>query len=459
MRSQFTSPFGSALLLGLIAPALTSACGGDSEEPGASAVPGYSGVPGTQNAMNNTNPLQPGQTNDQTQGANTDGQSGNSATNNNGTAGNQNNGQQSNEANEQNINGNVDTSGQSNTGGGNNGMNNQGNTGTNDGSSDTMPTDEGDDTDPVNPPATAARVGAELCPAGPFGDPLAGNPQPEIFTRQVDGVFDFFNWEGVVWVDGALYWSEIGNNNEARINRKVPGQDMQRGFIADSGSNGLAVDLDGNLVAASHLPMGQISTFQLPGGARTVGNQQFEGQFFNSPNDLVLRNDGNIYFTDPAYQAGGNQPQSNNRVYRISPTGDLTEVDGSYQSPNGITLSPDGNTLYVSGDGPLRAYPLDAAGVPGAPSTFPMQLQVPDGMTVDCAGNIYAVEYNARRIQIFSPDGNQIGTITSNLFDQPLTNVAFGGDDMQTLFISGAVIGANQGAIYSMQMNVPGMPY
>lgn len=443
------SLFRSRLLLGLIVPALTSACG--SEPDGDSAVPAFSGTPGTRDATDNiTGAVQPS---DQTQGI--DG-----GANNNGTAGSQTTNSQNNEANEQNINGNVENGVQGDSSNTGQGSNDEGGAESSDNPLDTSQPNESGNTDPVNPQdSPTGRVGAELCPAGPFGNPLAGNPQPEIFTRQVEGVFDFFNWEGVVWVDGALYWSEIGNGNEARINRKVPGQDMERGFISDSGSNGLAVDLNGNLVAASHLPMGQISTFQLPGGDRTVGNQQFEGQFFNSPNDLVLRNDGNIYFTDPAYQSGGNQPQSNNRVYRISPAGEVSELDGSYQSPNGITLSPDGNTLYVSGDGPLRAYPLNTAGVAGAPSTFPLQLEVPDGMTVDCAGNIYAVEYNARRIQVFSPDGTQIGTIASNLFDQPLTNVAFGGDNRRTLFISGAVIGSNQGAIYSMEMDVPGLPY
>ena len=180
-------------------------------------------------------------------------------------------------------------------------------------------------------------------------------------------------------------------------------------------------DAAGNLIAATH-DIGAISTFQVASGARgTFGAQTFNGQRFNSPNDLVLRGDGNLYFTDPSFQAPGN-PQGATRVYRIDPAGVASIVD-SLGNPNGITLSPDGNMLYVTSDQGLRRYELAADGTPGAGTTVPLQegLQQADGMAMDCAGNIYTTEHGARRIRVFDPDGNQLasfggqGTFANNV--------------------------------------------
>ena len=281
----------------------------------------------------------------------------------------------------------------------------------------------------VPPPAGAGRIGAELCPPGPFGTPLAAAPMVQrLFTLDDDG---FFNFEGPVWTGSALYFSEIaGGNNPppSRINRYVPGAvTFERGVIENSGSNGMALDEAGNLIAATH-DVGAISTFQVAGGARgQFGTQNFNGQRFNSPNDLVLRGDGNLYFTDPSFQAPGN-PQGATRVYRISPDGVASVVDGSLGNPNGITLSPDGNTLYVTSSQGLRRYELAADGTPDAGTTIPLQqgLNEADGMAMDCAGNIYTTEHGQRRIRVFDPDGNQLASFSSTgTFAGNVTNLAF----------------------------------
>src|SRR5690606_28547153 len=113
--------------------------------------------------------------------------------------------------------------------------------------------------------------------------------------------------------------------------------------------------------------VGGISRLTLPGGAIARGNQTRNGQRFNSPNDLVIRNDGNIYFTDPDFQSPGGRIQGGTFVYRVAPplgSGEVTVIEEGLNNPNGITLSPDGNRLYVAGGSTLREYALDGTGVP-----------------------------------------------------------------------------------------------
>jgi gluconolactonase len=304
------------------------------------------------------------------------------------------------------------------------------------------------------------RAGVELCPPGPFGAPLPANPQVDkLFSV---GENNFFLFEGPVWANGTLYFSEIGGGSPpppSRVNRIGADGSLERVF-EDTGSNGLAIDDDGNLVAATH-DVGAISAFSLPGGARSaVGAQTFNGQRFNSPNDLVVRSDGNIYFTDPAFQAPGN-PQGTLRVYRLSPSGEASVVDASLSNPNGITMSPDGNTLYVTAAGRFVRYALAADGTPSAGTEITVDggLQTPDGMAMDCAGNVYTTEHFLRQIRIFDPSGNQIDLFElPPVVDRDITNLAFGGPNRTTLFITTTTQG-QEGGLFSVELQVPGLPY
>ena len=314
---------------------------------------------------------------------------------------------------------------------------------------------------PVTTEPRVGRVGAELCPAGPFGAPLPATPTvTKLFSV---GENNFFNFEGAVWVNGALYFSEIGGGSNpppSRINRFVPGGMFERGVIENSGSNGLAVDAQGNLIAATH-DVGAISTFALPGGARgQLGAQNFNGTRFNSPNDVVQRADGNVYFTDPTFQAPGN-PQGRTRVYRIPPQGAATVVDETLSDPNGITLSPDGNTLYVTSASGFRRYAVAADGSTGAGTTINLSdaLQTPDGMAMDCAGNVYTIEHFRRLIRVFDPSGTELGRFGGpQSFDRDITNMAFGGPNRTTLFVTSLTQGT-QGGVFSVELNIPGLPY
>ncbi len=321
-----------------------------------------------------------------------------------------------------------------------------------------MPPDE-----PPPPAQTGVgRVGVEQCPQGPFGAPLPDNP---VVTKLFSvGADNFFNFEGPVWVGDALYFSEIGggqNPPPSNINRFRPGGMLERGVLSNTGSNGLALDASGNLIAATH-DVGAISTFTVPAGTRGQrGAQTFNNTRFNSPNDLVERADGNIYFTDPSFQAPPGQGQGATRVYRVPPQGEATVVDGTLSNPNGITLSPDGNTLYVTSASGFRRYELAEDGTPGPAITINLAdgLQTPDGMGMDCAGNVYTVEHFRRLIRVFDPQGNEIGRFGGPAsFDRDVTNVAFGGADRRTMFVTTLTQG-QQGGLFQVQLNIPGFPY
>ncbi|MEO8177783.1 MAG: SMP-30/gluconolactonase/LRE family protein [Deltaproteobacteria bacterium] len=333
-----------------------------------------------------------------------------------------------------------------------------------------QPPPQGDDSDgepgvPNPPPAMTSpgvgRVGAELCPPGPFGAPLPATPTvTKLFSV---GENNFFNFEGAVWVNDALYFSEIGGGNNpppSNINRFIPGGTLERGVLKNTGSNGLAVDAQGNLIAATH-DVGAISTFALPGGARgPLGAQTFNGTRFNSPNDLVQRKDGNVYFTDPSFQAPGN-PQGSTRVYRIPPQGAATVVDDGLSNPNGITLSPDGNTLYVTSASGFRRYAVAIDGSTSAGATINLSdgLQTPDGMAMDCAGNVYTIEHSRRLIRVFGSAGNELGRFGGpQSFDRDITNMAFGGPNRSTLFVTSLTQGT-EGGVFSVELNIPGFPY
>jgi gluconolactonase len=222
--------------------------------------------------------------------------------------------------------------------------------------------------------------------------------------------------------------------------------------IADSGSNGLAVNAQGDIIAATHKWSG-ISRFVIATGARTAVASTFNGNVFTSPNDLTIANDGTIFFTDPNYQytsGMGRQPVTG--VYRVDVNGTVTLIDGSLNNPNGIALSPANDVLYVnSSSGALRTYPV-VNGQVFSGSDLVQGLSSPDGMTVDCRGNIYVTEHNAQRLRVFAPNGAQLATINLSPAAN-VTNAAFGGANGKTLYITGAQ------RVWSINLDVTGSPY
>ena len=264
-------------------------------------------------------------------------------------------------------------------------------------------------------------------------------------TRKDPGLY-----EGAVWIKDALYFSDFsfGPGFPSRIRKLGPDGSVSTAF-EDSGSNGLAIDAQGRLVVASHKDKA-LMRYTLD-GKRTPIAQRYQGQVFNSPNDIAIAADGTIYFTDPDYQktaAPGGQPVTG--IYRVALDGKVTLVDGSRKNPNGIALSLSGDVLYVNAsDGLLKAYPI-VNGVPGPGRDLVKGLAVADGMTLDCHGNLYVTEHEVKRVRVFSPQGKELATIR---VDANITNAAFGGQDGKTLYLTGA------GALWQVPLQVTGAPY
>jgi len=255
-------------------------------------------------------------------------------------------------------------------------------------------------------------------------------------------------YEGPVWIKGALYFSDFSFNSGFPSRIQTLGADgVMRTFIDNSGSNGLAVDNNGNILAATH-DKKAISRYNLSTKAREIIVGQYSGNPFNSPNDIAMSSKGIIYFTDPDFQksaaAGG---QSQTRAYQYD--GQTVKViEQSLYNPNGIALSPDELTLYISGNGVLRAYPIEGNSVGSGINLA--SVTSPDGMAIDCLGNIYVAEHDQKRLRVISPAGTDIATIK---VDANVTNAAFGGANGKTLYITGA------GILWKIDLNVVGKPY
>jgi len=309
-----------------------------------------------------------------------------------------------------------------------------------------------------------------VCPAGPFEAPgfaaaeprrVEGVPPPDAFNNDNN---DFTNIEGDVWIGDALYVSEInpkGGRPPARI-LKITADDKVSILLPDSGSNGLATNDAGELFAALHKD-GSVDKLNLTSGAATPLATAFMGVPFDSPNDLAVHHNGTVYFTDPSWQAPMPPPQAATRAYRIPPGGMPVAIE-QLDQPNGITLSKNQDFLYIGGN-QLKKYPLLADGSLGAGLIF-----VPngggDGMVIDCADNLYVAgpkcgdgnQCMQNSVAVFSSAGTFLGSFNVAGLAQS-TNVAFGGIDHKTLYVSGQGAGATQKGLFKVAMNLPGMPY
>ncbi len=331
-----------------------------------------------------------------------------------------------------------------------------------------------------NPPRRAMTVGALVamaslagmvgkahagwsCPAGPFGHPVPPGAQ----ITHLDNALprDAFNQngnlnanvEGPVWLGGSLYVSEFGQGANPPPSRvlQITGDTPGVVFSATAGTNGLATDAAGKLYGASH-KVGGIVRFGAAGEEPTVIVASYQGQRFNSPNDLAFRSDGTLYFTDPTWQAPSPPPQAKTRVYRVAPgSHKALVVDANRSQPNGITLSPDEKTLYLSSLDGLYKYAVAADGSVGPAKRFASQIGGADGMVVDCAGNLYVTSTD---VIVLNPSGKEIDRLPMPAGAGSVTNVAFGGAKRKTLFITAMGQGNGRG-VFKVDLKVPGMPY
>lgn len=249
--------------------------------------------------------------------------------------------------------------------------------------------------------------------------------------------------EGPVWArGGGLLFSDVPENKIWLIDAK--GKSVYRD--KSNGANGNTFDPQGRLLSCESRTRRVIR--QEKSGFITVLADRYEGKRFNAPNDIVVRRDGHIYFTDPAF---GNQAEGRELdffgVYHITPKGELELVAKPTGRPNGIALSPNGKILYVanSDDRNVRAYDVDAKGTATNERVIVDKVDgVPDGMKVDEKGNLYVT---AKGVSIFSPEGKHLHTI--EVSETP-ANCSWGDPDYQTLYITART------SIYRVKLDVKG---
>lgn len=314
--------------------------------------------------------------------------------------------------------------------------------------------------------AGAGGGGASICPPGSEAlklDLAGATPTEVAGVPPADGYSPGFSiLEGPVWIDGALFLSQISTSGQppaSRVLRVVPGSSAEV-FVDGAGTNGLAVDGAGQLFGARHED-GSISRFDLanPGAAPEAVVSEYMSARFNSPNDLAIRSDGNIYFTDPDWQSPDPNPQAEERAYRAAPGG-AVEPFGEYmesgstslvQKPNGVALTRDEQTLYVGGTSGLFKFPVAAGGAVGVGSRVTAIVGGVDGLAKDCAGNLYVT--TGQDVVVLDPNDDVVGSITVGI---QVTNVAFGGADRRTLYITS--LGGDP-KLHQVALNVPGYPY
>ena len=246
--------------------------------------------------------------------------------------------------------------------------------------------------------------------------------------------------EGPLWWHEGRYlvFSDIHNNRRMKYE---PGKGVSLLLEPTNRANGLTRDLQGRLVACEH-DSRRVSRQELDGSITVIANS-FQGRQINRPNDVVVKSDGSIYFTDP-----WTSPNAPNQwdlpfsgVYRVSPDlGTLSLLIDDFIIPNGLAFSPDEDVLYINDSrrGHLRAFDVQPNGTL-AKQTDRVFVElrgdepgVPDGMKVDVEGNVYCG--GAGGLWIRDPKGKKLGRIVHGA--PATTNLAFGGADWKTLYFT-----------------------
>ena len=298
----------------------------------------------------------------------------------------------------------------------------------------------------------------------------------------IEQVATGFTWvEGPIWIPaGYLMFADIPSNSIRKLTPDgVVSIFMQpSGYKGTSpyggkepGSNGMTLDQTGRLTVAGHAQRDVWRLESLQTGAQTILADSYQGKALNSPNDLVYKSDGSLYFTDPPYglptQGDGDSIKQLqvNGVYRVpdafdqkagaSPARDqLQLLVKDLPRPNGLAFSPDEKYLYVDNSEPkklwMRYRVKDDGTLTDAKvfydATSDARPGAPDGMKVDQTGNVYSTGPGG--VWIFSSVGKPLGVI---LTPERASNVAWGGVGRKTLYITAS------SSIYRVKLKVPGI--
>ena len=311
-----------------------------------------------------------------------------------------------------------------------------------------------------------------LAVAGRFGDVLAQGAQR---IEQMDPAFgniiatnepirqlatgfggDIGPAEGPLWMaeQRHLLFNDI---HTARRMRYTPGQNGATVAMEKTNeANGITRDLQGRILSAEHLTR-RVTRYE-PDGSVTVIANSFGGKRLLRPNDVIVKSDGSIYFTDPGGTAAPDQwDVTVSGVYRVSPDlGTMSLVVPDMTRPNGLAFSPDESILYVADSRrrQVRAYDMQPNGTTFLDTSRLFvdlggaEPGTPDGIKIDTQGNMYAG--GAGGLYIIDKTGKKLGRIVHG---QPATtNVAFGGDDWKTVYFT------SRSTLFSVNVKIAGVP-
>ena len=260
--------------------------------------------------------------------------------------------------------------------------------------------------------------------------------------------------EGPAWIPAKkmLVFSDIPNSKLMQW-REGDGLSV---FRQSEQSNGNILDLQGRLISCQHAARNLVRTEA--DGSITVLVDKFDGKRLNSPNDVAVRSDGTLWFTDPPWGLTGPAELPGHWVFKLDPaTGKVEPVVKDLAMPNGINFSPDESRIYIADTGGHPKHPDPAFHkLPGGIHCYEVSKdgklgkklfqieQGSDGMTVDVKGNLYTTH---GKVHVYNADGKKLETI--NVPEGP-ANVTFGGDDYKTLFITAKT------SLYSVRMKNAG---
>jgi sugar lactone lactonase YvrE len=279
-------------------------------------------------------------------------------------------------------------------------------------------------------------------------------------VERVAGGFVFT--EGPVWRGDELLFSDIRNGRIVRWRQLREGPEVSTFCLGQS--NGLTLDHESRVLAAEHA--GRKVSRIAPDGQRTTLVDRYEGLRLNSPNDIVVKSDGSIYFTDPPYAISARMERgpgwwsamsigkqlSFNGVYRLAPDGTLRVVAEDLALPNGLAFSPDEKILYVDDSERKQLWAFDVQSDGGlANSRVILDLTSPDpgvadGLKVDAAGNIFCTGPGG--IWVCRPTGELLGRI---LVPEIPSNLAWG-EDWTVLFVTART------SVYRIRTRTQGLP-
>ncbi|MBA7570320.1 Gluconolactonase [subsurface metagenome] len=257
--------------------------------------------------------------------------------------------------------------------------------------------------------------------------------------------------EGPVWCSNYFLFSDIPRNRIVRLRQLAEGPEVTTFRYPSGPANGLTLDGCNRLIACEIFTR-RVTFTELDGTIKVLADR-YQGKRLNSPNDVVVRSDGSVYFTDPSWLPPEKRELPFKGVYRVAPDGEVHLLIDDFGFPNGLAFSPDENTLYIADSfrDHIRAFDVNPDGsikngriLIDMTSTRP---GVVDGFKIDQQGNIYSTGRGG--LWIISPSGKCLAIVKIPVL---ASNIAWGDSDWKSLYMTCF------SSIYRMRLNIPGIP-